>query len=558
MGVAKRLYLYTVSAISLLMLSVGLDNLVAVVLGEIVDALGASVIGGESSGREQISLAIAIVVVSAPVFGIHWWLVGRGWRGTDESASADRRSAIRAFYMLLIATASFGVAMNAALQLLDRGFRAILGVDDGGGPVAGDMVAMLVVAAPVWRFHMTRRNADLRHDRLRGAAAWLTRLHRYGWTVIGLMTLLFGASGLIATLSSALIRLPDFGGSQDWWRGPLAWSLAAIFTGLGVWRLYVEDARRAIRDAAVIGEDDRSTAVRATSFGAVLLVALISAGLTIASSITELGRRLIGVADEVDPATFLESVVGPVLVAVPFILAGWLHWRVMRDEAAQLGDAQRAAAERLRLHLAAFVGLVFLTVGVARLGGVLLEQVLGPVGADGFFLGELVWSVAQIVVGAVLWLPAWSVILRRRAAAPVAEGLATSARAYLLLVVAGGLIAGVPSTVFVLFRFIDSLLGGQSTVFGSDLAIPIAIVVVAAVGAAYHGRLVVFDLRLAAAEQPTAVAATAEGPAMEAPTAVASPATLTLVLRGQGGDDLEAVAVSLRAHLPPGVVLEAV
>lgn len=556
MGIVKRLYLYAVSSISLLVLSIGLYSLVVVALGEIVDSLGATVIGGDSTGREQLSLAIALVVVGAPVFAIHWWLVDRGWRGTGETATDDRRSAIRAFHMGLVATVALSVATYAALRLLDRGLRTILGVTDGDGRIADD-VALLLIAVPVWWFHASTRNRDLRHDRLRGAAAWLTRLHRYGWAFIGLMTLLVGTSQVIDTVASAFVGRSDFGSSQDWWRGPLAWSVAASVTGLGVWWLHIDDARRAVRDAAVIGEDDRSTALRMTYFGAVLLVALVSAGLTIARSITELSRVLIGVADNVGVTAFLESVVGPVLVVVPFVLAGWLHWRAIHAEATERGDAPRAAAERQRLHLTALVGIIFLTVGIARLGGLLLEQVLGSVAADDFFRGELAWCVAQIVVGAVLWLPAWSSIQRRRTAAAVTERLATTARAYLFLVVGGGLIAAVPSTVFVLFRFIDTLLGGRATALGSDLAIPIAVVAVAVVVTVYHGRLVVFDLRLAAAEQPTAAAATAEGPAME-PTAVASPATLTLVLRGQGGDDLEAVAASLRAHLPPGVVLEAV
>jgi hypothetical protein len=549
MGIAKRLYVYAVSSISLLVLSVGLYNLLAVALGEIADVLGASVVGGESSGREQLSLAIALVVVGAPVFAIHWWLVGRGWSGTDPSAADDRHSAIRAFHMGLVATVALGIVAFAAIHLVDLGFRLVLGSIEGDGRLTDDL-AMILVAAPVWWFHMTRRNADLRHDRLRGGAAWLTRLHRYGWAFTGLMILLVGASQIIGTLSSALIGRSEFGQGQDWWRGSLAWSLAAVVTGSGIWWLHIDDARRAIRDADLIGEDDRSTALRMTYFEAALLVALGSAGLTVASSITELGRLLLGVGDGSGMTAFLESVVGPILVAVPFVLAGWLHWRALHEEATERGAGSLAAAGRSGLHLAAIIGIVFLAVGFARLGGLLLEQVLGGVGSEvgggseAFFRAELVWCVAQIVVGALLWLPSWSAILRRRTADPALERVATTGRAYLFLIVAGGLIAGVPSAVFALFKLINALLGGAGTALGADLPLPTAVVVVAAVVATYHGRLVVSDLRLG----PLAGAISAD--------AVASPVTLALVLRGQSGDDLEAVAADLREHLPPGVVLE--
>ena len=560
MGIVKRLYLYGVSAISLLVLAVGIENLAAVALGQIADVLGTTVIAGESSGREQLSLAIALVVVGAPVFAIHWWLITRGWAGPEEASADDRQSAIRAFHMALVATVSIAVAMYSAQRLLEPVFGAILGVDRADAPWGDgrvvDNVALLLIAAPVWWLHVTRRNADLRHDRLHGASAWLTRLNRYGWAFVGLMTLLIGASQLILTLASALLGQSDIGGGQGWSVGILATSLAAIVAGFVVWWLHADDARRAIRDAAVIGEDDRSTALRATYFGAVLLVAVASAGLTVAGSITELGRVLLGVADQTGVRAFLESVLGPLLVAVPFVVAGWLHWRAMRGEAAHAGATALAAAERLRLHLTALIGITFLTVGVARLGALLLELVLRQAGADDLFRRELVWCIAQIVVGSVLWLPAWSTIVARRTVAPVAERLAKTARAYLLLVVGGALIAVVPSAVFALFRLIDTALGGRSADLGSDLPIPLAVVAVGAVVAAYHGRLVVSDIRLAAAQQPDVATPTATVEGMDGAPLVITPASLTLILRGERGEDLEAVAAALRDHLPPGVLLE--
>src|SRR5687767_2792281 len=415
MGSVKRLYLYGAAAISLLVLATGIETLLTVALGEVTDALGSTVIAGESPGREQLSLAIALVVVGAPIFAIHWWLIARGWDGAGEAGADDRRSAIRAFHMALVASVSIGVALYAAQRLLEPAFGAILGVAPSDAPWADaavvDNVALLLVAAPVWWLHMARRNADLRHDRLHGGSAWLTRLNRYGWAFIGLMTLLVGASQLIQTVASALVGQPDISGNLDWSVGFLASSLAAIVAGFIVWWLHDRDARHAISDAAVIGEDDRSTALRATYFGAILLVALAIGGLTIASATTELGRVLLGVADSFGIRAFLDSVIGPLLVAVPFAVTGWIHWRVVRREATHAGESAVATAERLRLHLTALVGIIFLTVGAARLGALLVELVLGQVGDSDFIRHELVWCITQILVGSVLWIPAWSGIV---------------------------------------------------------------------------------------------------------------------------------------------------
>jgi uncharacterized protein DUF5671 len=559
MGIVKRLYLYGVAGISLLVLAVGVENLFAVALGEVGDVLGSTVIAGESTGREQVSLAIALIAVGGPLYAIHWWLIARGWNEADEAAVDDRHSAIRAFHLALVATVSIAVALYAAQRLLEPVFGAILGVSPADAPWTDtrlvDDVAVLLVSVPVWWWHMTRRNADLRHDRLHGASAWLTRLNRYGWAFIGLMTMLAGASQLISTVASALIGPPDFSGSEGWPASIIATSLAAILAGFIVWWLHVVDARHAVRDAAVIGEDDRTTALRATYFGAVLVVALASAGLTIAASITELGRELLGVADSGGGRAVLESVLGPLLVATPFIATGWLHWRALRREAGSAGAAALAAAERLRLHLTALVGITFLTVGAARLAALLIELVLGQVGTDEVTRAELVSSVAQVLVGSAMWFPAWSAIVARRAIAPEAERLARTARAYLLLVVGGALIAAVPSAVFALFRLIDSILGGTRDL-GADLPLPLAVVAVGTLVAVYHGRLVVADLRLGATDRPAATSAEASAERVESAPRATGPASLTLVLRGEHGEDLETIAATLRDHLPPGVVLE--
>jgi hypothetical protein len=555
MGTAKRFYLYAVSAISLLVLSVGLYNLAAVALGEIADSVGATIIGGDPSGREQLSLAIALVVVGAPVFAIHWWLIARGWHGMGETAADDRRSTIRAFHLGLVATVALGLAMFAALQILDELIGTVLGVDRFDDGRFSDDLAMLTVATPVWWYHTHLRNADIRHDRLSGAASWLTRLHRYAWAFIGLIFLVTGASQVIETLASVLIGRSGFGGDDRWWLGPLAWSISSIMVGLGVFWLHADDSRRAMRDTAIIGEDDRSSALRATYFGAVILMALVAVGVALASSLAELGRWGLGVGEATDLGAFLELVLGPWLVAIPFAVAGWVHWDAHRREAAGRSPVALGTAERLALHLCSGVGLAFLAVGAGQLLGRLVEVVLGSAAVDDFFRTEVTWFVAQIAVGGAFWIPAWAMTLRRRTASPMSERHATTGRAYLYLVVGVALIAAVPSAIYSLYRLIDTILGGRGVALGSELSIPIAIVIVASFIAAYHGRLLVSDLRIAAVAPPPAEPIALATPSTAVPESSVG-ASLALTLSGPVGTDLESVANSLRERLPAGVVLE--
>ncbi len=548
MGAARRLYLYAASAISLGVVGLGVFNLLAVLLGEIADSLGARILtDGGSASREQISLAIALVVVGLPVWLIHWWLAERGLRGTDQHAMNDQRSAIRAFHFGFVQLVALSVGIYAAISLVAWLFGLVLGADDQGRRLTDD-VAILLVAAPIWLYHGWLRNAGLRRARLDGAAAWLTRLYRYGGAFVGLIAFLLGASQAIGTVLTVLVGRSDFGAVDDWWQGVLASSLATIVVGLAIWWLHWRDASQAIRDTDAIGEDDRDTALRATYFGAVVLVTVANVSVFVAGSIAELGRWLLGTADGSGLVAFLESMVGPPLAVLPFAVAGWLHVRYWRREAAGRGRAALASAERLTLHLVGLVGITFLAIGAAQLLGLLLERLIGPGGDDEFFRRQLPWFIAQMLVGAALWLPAWSAILRRRATTPDAESRAISSRAYLYLVVGAALITGVPSAAFVLYRFIDTLLGGGGSRLAPDVATPLAVVLVVGLVAAYHGRVLLDDLRRAPES-----AKPGEGTAPARTTAATS---LDLVLRGPDDADLDAIVKALRAQLPPGVSLE--
>jgi hypothetical protein len=304
-------------------------------------------------------------------------------------------------------------------------------------------------------------------------------------------------------------------------------------------------------------------------FGLVILIALADVAMTLVTSTAALLGTTLGVVGDASLAGSLERIVGPMIVAIPVAVAGWFHWAYRRREAASRGPVTLADTERVALQLAALVGLTFLSAGVAGMLGRMLERVMGAGAVDELLRVETAWFVAQMLVGAALWVPAWASILRRRAADPHAEHPATSTRAYFYLVIGAALIAAVPSAALVLFRIIDTLLGGGSPGLVSELTLPIAILVVAGVVGGYHGQMVVADLRAAAAEAPSApvappaVPAATAGPATALATAgvpstgpVAADASLDLVLRGTGGTDLVAVAEGLRRHLPPGVVLE--
>ena len=77
MMTAKRLYLYGVLAVVLLPLLVGLSDLLRLALDGLSDATGAQLLSGSGLALADLSLAIALAAVGAPLWAIHSWLPQR-------------------------------------------------------------------------------------------------------------------------------------------------------------------------------------------------------------------------------------------------------------------------------------------------------------------------------------------------------------------------------------------------------------------------------------------------------------------------------------------------
>lgn len=555
MGAARRLYLYVVAIVSLAVAAVGVYNLLAVLVAEAADRIGATILVTTAGAtREQVSLAIALVIVGLPIWMIHWTLAERGLRGTDARAAADRASTIRALYLFLVTVVTLAFAATAAIGLSSRLLGWLLGAEIGSD--LSDQLAILVTALPVWLFHVGAER--------RGPIGPYTRLYRYGAAFAMLAVALFAATSAIETFLEVVIGRPEFGLGTEWWRESLASSIAAIVIGLGVWWIHWRMDPFGTSDAAGSDEDERVSRLRETYFGVVLLLTVSFAAVALAGALAELGRWGLGSAETTDLLGFLEGVVGPLIAVVPFIVAGWLHVRYRAREAAAAGALVAASSARVERYLLAVVGLAFLAVGVGQLLGVVAETLLvgGVLVSDEDVVRRQVpWHVAQAIVGLVIWLPAWTWILHRRAAAPEVERRSAAGRAYLFLVIGVALLACVPSAAFVLYRLIDTALGGHGIGLAGELALPLAAIVVGAVVAAYHGAILRGDLRTTVEAAPAATVASATTVEPAVPTAqitgsTPAPASMDLVLSGPVDADLDAVADELRRRLPSGISLE--
>ena len=78
---------------------------------------------------------------------------------------------------------------------------------------------------------------------------------------------------------------------------------------------------------------------------------------------------------------------------------------------------------------------------------------------EDFSRGQLARFLPIALVGTVVWLWSWNAIGARYRQAPAEEASATTRRASLLLVLAGGILAGIASLGVILYRLFGSVFG---------------------------------------------------------------------------------------------------
>jgi hypothetical protein len=554
MQTARRLYLYLLSAISLGVLSSG----VWLVLHVLFDTLGigqGTPIGGSGTDREQLSLALALIGVGLPVWGAHWWLAERSLRPEATHQDEERGSTIRALYLSAVLAVTFALGAFAAIQLIRELILTIFGGSSPsffGNDVAGSL-ALLLVAAIAWAYHVTVRRRDMSAGALAGAAAWLPRLYLYGVALVVLQLMLTGIASLVEVIAQAVSPRPDLidDGSQVY---VLADRAAAVIVFGIAWLGHWWYAGRLTADPGWRGSSERAARLRLGYFVAVILISAAAVVERLAEAFRAVLVPVFGATQsigfEVTGSDLAREVAVSLLAAAVWAIAWWLHLRWMRGEALQQDDGGKSVgAERLQLHVVAAVGLAFGAVGLAWLLGIVIDVLLGgtrTAAADGLWRAELATFVPYALIGSAVWLWKWSGAIKRFAADPQGEAGSIIRRTYLLIALAASVIAGIGSLGVILYRVFGSLLGvSLSGNPVSELSTPIGILAVAIAVAAYHGVAQRRDAALRAALP------------QEATVPQAAPATgRRLILSGPLDANLDQAIAGLRATLPPGYRLE--
>jgi hypothetical protein len=555
MQTARRLYVYLISGISLGALVLGVTMLLTVLFERL--GLGPAdgvAFGGEDPLRQQLTLASAVTAVSLPVWLIHWLVAERSVRPDRPGASTERTSAVRGLYFALAMGALLLAAATGAAAMLEAIVLRLADADGFSSRSIGAGLAAFIVAGVAWSAHLRLWARDWSHGPLINAGAWLPRTYLYLATFAGLMILLGGVIGLIELAGRLVLdEAPEFvdPSSGPWWAFPLASAVTSVTVGGAIWLGHAAYAGQLVDEPGWRGASERPAKLRLAYYVAVLVA-------TAAASIFLLGDGLgnalasaLGVADAEETDQITGLILLPILSAVPYAIAWWMHSRRMADEAASFGSAERLETEgRLQLYPVALVGLAFAATATAWLIGILIDVALGGEriisGSEGP-RRELAQFVPFALIGVAVWIWRWNTVRSRWAVDPVGEAASTTRRTMLLIVLAAGIGAGVISIGIILYRLFGSAFGlAQAGDPVSELSLPVGVVLVAAVVVLIHGSHLRRDQSLREG---------LDAPAAE-PAAVARSTVLRLT--GAANADLSSTIEALRQHLPPGYALEVV
>lgn len=550
MQTVRRVYLYFMAAITLTITLVGLVQLLRVLL--VIAGINGVTSFEPADHREQVSLAAALIGVGLPVWGFHWYLIERALRAGSAQEQLERSSSLRAFYLSAVLAVALVIAAGNAAQLLASVLRPALGGERIDYLDSAGSIASVLTLAPAWGYHAWVRRRDMRRGVLEGPAAWLPRLYLYGAALVAFLVFASAATALLGHLVDRVMgSAPPFEprslGSQ------LADDLSRIVVGGTVWLGHWWYATRMARNPSWRGITERPSLLRAAYLLSAIVASAIALALLGAAALRGLGIAVLGVTAAMEGGDHpwrdaLLALAG----MLPWIVAWWAHARWFHRESLAVGPERVTAAGRLEAAGLVAVGLAFGAMGLAWALGVGLDLVLeGDRTSGDLWRPDLATALGLAVPGVTLWAICWPRLQRRHVLNPTVEASSLVRRAYLLIAVAGSIVAGLGSLGVVLYRAFGAVLGvGFGDSAASALSGPLGILVVAAIIGAYHGAALRRDQSLRAESEPAA----SEAPAPLPQTAFA--ATRHLVLVVPPGGDMDAVLHNLRQALPTGFRLE--
>ena len=488
-GTTRRLFLYGLAFISLMLATSGVTLLVSSTLESIFDSAI-----GRRGGTDQAAFGLAATIVGFPV----WLLLTRAGSKSLVTYPTEAGTLGRKFYTYSVMMIAGVVVAVTASQILSD----LLGL----GNLEASQFAAPLVWAVVWYFHWRTESVEGQPS---AVAVAVRRLYVYLTSTYGLIMLTVGASfflhGLLAGAYASLFTDSIAGvGADDLWDDNSRSSLAIALIGGGWWWFHWHRAT-----AGDHTSEFRLAAVYVIGIFGGLVVTVSGVSIAVFSILD----WVLGGEEGASAAAPWDVLPSAVAVSIAGV-ALWTYHRLVSQQDARdaIEEPQRSVSgDRVYRYLSAAVGLATMAIGISVLVGVIFGLITGA--GSNVIVGERWWATplaaafTSIVVGAPLWVRHW---LRKQVAAdaanPAERGM-LSRRAYMFSVFGIAVLASLISASIVLFQILQAALDRElrAAVF-YDVRWGFGVVVAAALVSAYHWQIMKEDRALEPEPKPAPVA----------------------------------------------------
>ncbi|MEO8745929.1 MAG: DUF5671 domain-containing protein [Candidatus Dormibacter sp.] len=487
--ILRRLYLYLVSIAALGLLVAGISLLGTTVLLFVFNDPTAQ------DSRTTLAGFTAMTLVAAPVWAVHFWFARR-YAMRDR---LERASALRRLYLYLACLALAVGSIIALAWTLGDLLRPLLDtcaiphgpfiqkVLDPNCPAVPHWLTttqtawVTLVLLGFWALHFRIAASDRAAVGEEGASATLRRWYMYPALLVGVLTMLSGASTAIAVGILHLLNNPagDYQYMGD--------ALGEAIAGAALWGFHVRTV--ALHHIT----DDRHSTLRALE-GFIAVAVSIATALFGASQILYylLARALV----VNNPGGVNNDILAGLAVPGSWLIVYGVAWfllsrRLARDAGTQEADRQ-AGIRRLYTNLACLVSLAALAVGAGGLLWTLAEQLEAPligVAASDWKDAVSKW-VTLLVVGSAVWVAYW------RPSPWAADRQSLSRRLYVWAALLGSVLVALGAGVGVVYALLNQLFSAHPRLndpTNLDFGHYLAVIVVAVVVGMYHWRVLRAD-----------------------------------------------------------------
>ncbi len=460
----RRLYIYLVSAISLQAFA-----------WAIIDLIRSLLITPFNASSIALAWHIAIIIVSLPVYLVHWLWGQRIVNRDREEREASIRSlylyGMQAAFLGPIIASTFGLVYTLLLWIAEQPPTRHYPELNSSEAILFYMVPMLVLGL-LWFYHQRIIQQDSTEVKLRGGAATIRRLYVLSFSAVGLAMTTMGFMYLIRWLMFQIGGGDTIGVYRS--VGFMS-EVARLIVGIPLWLAFWLWAQRLF-----YGEEDeeRSSALRKFYLYTVILVAVISTVTRITYILEGLFSLVLGGSTSGASDGDIRI---PISIIIPMVVLWIYHSRVLKADIKVAEEVERQSGlRRLYYYLIAAIGLSAFLVGISGILSVLIRS-LDQAALNIGLRQQLSWFAAVVIAGLPVWYIPWNQAQgRARADGPggMSEKRSLVRKIYLYFFLFIATITILSSLVYILFRIISMILGEPAPSL-SDLGQAIAFTLIA-------------------------------------------------------------------------------